>query len=509
MTTELKKTLGFVLIALILTGAAYVKIPDRTSGSEAFNDQGKKFFPEFTDPFACTDLEVAEFDDATAKPREFKVTFKNGKWTIPSHHNYPADAKDRLAKTAGGVMDLNKDTIRSDRSEDHESLGVLDPLDLKAGLKGLGKRVTLRDKSDKVLADFIIGNEVRERSGMRYVRVPGQKRTYGVNVNAELSTRFADWVETNLLKLDASHLRSVTFDNSKADPDRERIVPGILTKIEKKDASAQWSFDGTLPADQELNTEKISSLTSALADLKIVGVRPKPAGLSRELKMVASNEVKPATKSEMQSLFGKGFYPLNDGKLYSNQGEVLVRTDEGAVYTLRFGEALFASNEELTAGGDSEGKDKAPESKKTEGNRSAENRYLMVTVAFDPTLVPELPKPPEVLTIPEDPFWKAPDDPKRIAEEKASKEKLENEKAMRDKQLAAAEAKIKTLTERFADWYYVTPGESFRSIALERPALLRPKGGEEAPGGPPTSFPGFPGGAGTPRIPGRGQFSPH
>ncbi len=50
---------------------------------------------------------------------------------IPSHYDYPADAKDRLAKTASSVMDLNKDTIRSDRVEDQEEMGVVDPLDNK------------------------------------------------------------------------------------------------------------------------------------------------------------------------------------------------------------------------------------------------------------------------------------------------------------------------------------------------------------------------------------------
>ena len=47
--------------------------------------------------------------------------------------------------------------------------------------------------------------------------MPGQKRTYGVNVKADLSTRFADWIETNLLKLDTSKVRTVKFDNYKVD----------------------------------------------------------------------------------------------------------------------------------------------------------------------------------------------------------------------------------------------------------------------------------------------------
>ncbi len=502
MTAELRKTLAFVVVALVLTGAAFVKIPDRTAGKGAFDDQGRKFFPEFTDPFACTDLEVDEFDETTAKPRLFKVMFADGRWTIPSHHNYPADAKDRLAKTAGGVMDLVKETIRSDRADDHEALGVVDPLDPKAGLKGQGKRVTLRDTSKNVLADFIIGKEVRERPGMRYVRIPGQKRTYGVNVTADLSTRFADWIETNLLKLESSQLRTVAFDGTKADPESRSIIPGQKFALEKQNGSAPWKLDGPIPPGEELNNEKITGLTTALSDLKIVGVRPKPRGLATALKKAATNVVRPTTQLEQLSLVRAGFHTGNDGKLYSNQGDVVLKTDTGAVYTLRFGEALFASDDALTAGVEDEAKAK-DEAKKSPGAPSAENRYLMVTVAFDPTLVPEPPKPPVEMTIPDDPFWKAPDDPKRIAEEKTAREKRDKEKAARDKQLADAETKVKAISDRFADWYYVTPGESFRAIALERPALIKPatpEGATPPGGGLPPGFPGLPKGAGMPQF---------
>jgi hypothetical protein len=496
MTPELRKTLAFVVVALLLTGAAIVRVPDRTGANAAFNDQGQPFFPDFKDPFACTDLEVVEYDSSTASARQFKVMFKNGKWVIPSHHNYPADAKDRLSKTASGVTDLVKDTIRSDRVDDHEALGVLDPLDLKASLKGRGKRVTLRDKSEKVLADLIIGNEVRDRPGQRYVRVPGQKRTYGVNVKVDLSTRFSDWIETNLLKLDAFHVRSVKIDNHKVDPELRRIIPGDRLTLSRKTDTAPWTIDGEIPAGSELNTDKISGLTSALADLKIIGVRPKPEGLSRDLKVSTSNEVKPTTTAELQSLLTKGFYPTRDG-LFSNQGDVIVSTDDGAVYTLRYGEVVFATGEQLEAGAKDEGKDA---SKKAEG--TTENRFLMVTVAFDPALLPEPEKPKEILVIPDDPFQKAPDDPKRVAEEKAAKEKADREKADRDKRIADAEKKVRTLSDRFADWYYVTPGDSFRSIALDRAALIRPKTEKPepgAPGGLPSGFPGglpsgFPGG---------------
>ena len=60
---------------------------------------------------------------------------------------------------------------------------------------------------------------------MHYVRVPGQKRIYGVNIKAEPSTRFADWIETNLLKVEASKIRRVVFDNYKIQEDPNQPGP--------------------------------------------------------------------------------------------------------------------------------------------------------------------------------------------------------------------------------------------------------------------------------------------
>ena len=64
--TELQKTVIFVGVALLLTGAAFVRVPDRTLHNATFNDQGEKFFPDFKDPLACTDLEVIDYDPSTA-----------------------------------------------------------------------------------------------------------------------------------------------------------------------------------------------------------------------------------------------------------------------------------------------------------------------------------------------------------------------------------------------------------------------------------------------------------
>ncbi len=507
---ELQKTLIFVAVAVLLTGAAFVRIPDRSGTSELFNDQGKPFFPDFKDPLICTDLEVIDYDPSTDSISPFKVMLQDRKWVIPSYHNYPADAKDRLAKTAAGVIGLTKDTFRSDRVDDWEDMGVIAPEDQKSTtLKGRGKRVTLRDVSGKVLADFIIGNEIRDRSGQRYVRVPGEKRTYGVNVKVDLSTRFADWIETNLLKIDSNKIRSVAFDSTKASLQRQSplgplkvaITDGETLSIERKDSGASWTLVGEMPADQELNSDKLSSLTSALADLKIIGVRPKPEGLTEDLRVKNAQDVENAERA-FRSLLSKGFYPVSDGRVLSNQGEVKASTEEGVVYTLRFGEVFFATGKDLAAGMDEaakdgdKGKEKGKESdkdKKSDG--STEGRYLLVTVSFDPQLIPP-PRSTETAPktdFPDDVFAPDPKDPKFIAEQKAAKEKADREKADHERKIADGKKQVEELSERFAGWYYVTPGESFRSIALDRAALLRPKGSAkpDMSGGMPPGLPNF------------------
>jgi len=520
MKKETTKTAVFVIVALLLTGAAFLRTPDKNWQDSAFSDEGKPFFPDFKDPFACVDLQVVDYEPSTATASEFQVKFKDGKWVIPSHYDYPADAKDRLAKTASGVMDLTKDIFKSNQVDDQEAMGVVDPLDSKVtSLKGRGKRVTLRDASEKVLADFIIGKEAAkdspgDRSNLRYVRVPGQKPIYAVNVKADLSTKFADWIETNLLKVDSSRIRKVTFDHRKIDPDKGEFIPGEVLSIERKDSSGPWQMEG-VPEGKELDTEKLAALATALSDLKIVGVRPKPEGLSQDLK-VAGGDVKPTTREALKSLVTKGFYPTAKG-LFSNQGDVIVKTDEGVVYTLRYGEIVIASGLDLTAGSDDaaakdetgkeKGKSKAKDAEKKDKPAGAtENRYLFVTVSFDPSLIPP-PAPPEVpkgpYTIPDDPFQKGPDDPKRIAEEKEAKEKADREKADQDKKIADGEKRAKELTDRFAGWYYVTPGDSFKSISLARTDLIRDKGAKPAET---PSFPGMPTLPGSPHpsIPGLG-----
>ena len=479
---ETRKTLAFGGAALALLGLTLLTAP-RHKPAEVFSDQGTAFYPDFKDPLKAASLEVVEFDEATATPRRFHVQFLGGKWVIPSHHNYPADAKDRLAKTAAGVIDLARDKFRSDNPKDHEAFGVVDPADEKApGTRGRGKRVILRDVDGKVLADFIFGKEAGE--GRRFVRLPGQKRVYETRTKAEISARFEDWIETDLLQLSQSAVRRIVIDKYSID-EQQAAAQGILvikdrttTTLAREDSTKPWTVSG-MKENEEPNGEAISEVLNALDDLKIVGVRPKPPFLTKDLKAAGEFKVRqrltPQQLASLQSLQAKGFFVVPQGEeslVLSNEGDITVSCDDGVVYTLRFGEVIVGEGEEITAG-TSEGKGEKKDAKK--GGK--ENRYLLVTARFDESLLgppPAEPKPPAGYK-PDEKKDDKKQDPPEVEKYKKEKEEYDRKKQERDRKVADGKKRAQELTDRFAEWYYVISDDLFKKLRRDPKELVKPK----------------------------------
>jgi hypothetical protein len=349
------KTALFVAAALVLAVAAAVIEPERAT-SDVLSDQGSAFYPKFTDPQATRVIEVVDYDEATATARPLKVEFQKGRWVVSSHHNYRIDVGDRLVKTAAALMDLKKDNVRSDSVQDHAPLGVVDPLDQKvAGLAGRGKRVTLRDQHGDALADFILGKPVEGKAGFRYVRVPGQKRTYTVKTEADPSARFADWVNADLLRIARGNVRKLTEYNYSIDE-----TMGRLTNVETV-ALTQSGGTWRSQSGEPVNKAAADTLVNTLDTLRIVDVRPKPPSLAADLRQ---GQLAMSLETAM-SLRQRGYFLSPNGRLLANEGELAVETADGLTYTLRFGEIASGANDIKPAS-------------------AGENRHLFVTVHFDP-----------------------------------------------------------------------------------------------------------------------------
>lgn len=452
--TELQKTITYGGVAVVLAVLAFVTAPSRVT-PDAFQDKNELFFQNFTDPNTATTLEVIEFDEEGSSAVPFKVTFKGGRWTIPSHNDYPADGKDRLAKTAAGIIGIRKNEFRSSNIADHEALGVIDPLDESAtALTGRGTRVTLKGQNAQVLADFIMSAEIEGRENYRFVRIPGQKRVYAAKVSIDLSTKFSDWIEPDLLQVQKADIEKLTIKDYSINERTGSLQKRDTIELTPKD-DGDWKMS-KLPAGREINMSKVKDLLKTLDEMSIVGVRPKPEGLTQSLTKMNSDGIS-ITQEAVRSLQSKGFYFTRDGQLVSNEGEIQGRTKQGVIYTLRFGEVVYGSGLAVTAG---------TETDSTEGG-AGENRYLFITTSFEGSQFEEPPKPSNF-----DFMSKA--DSLLTDRDKENKEIQEKHDQWLAKIKRGAD-RSNELNARFAKWYYVISAQSFDKLHLKRSDLMKEK----------------------------------
>ncbi|MFN6144885.1 MAG: DUF4340 domain-containing protein [Planctomycetota bacterium] len=377
---EMMKTAAICGGAVVLAVVASTMGPKEIK-NDLFSDQGELFFPQFTDPTAAVDLEVTQFLEGSAEARKFAVRRDaEGRWTIPSHGNYPADAKDRMGKAAALLIGLKKEQCVGERKEDEVAYGVVDPLDGGTETKGRGTRVTMKDSAGNVLADLVIGKEVEKKLQVRYLRAPGKKRVYAAKLDGEVSTKFADWIETDLLKAQSWDIAKVTMDNYSVDETSGTIKKGDVY-VASKDDAGKWAFDGLDAAKEEPNEDKLREVGDTLGQIKIVGVRKKPEGLTAMLEQATGFD----RQILRQTLAEKGYFVANNGKLVSNEGDLLFETKKGVRYTLRFGELVPGSGLDVSSGAED------PKSKPKEGEapKPGDNRYLMVTAEFQESLLPK------------------------------------------------------------------------------------------------------------------------
>ncbi len=423
--TETRRTVVFVGAATALAFLAWVTTP-KVQMPAVFADRGELFFPDFLDPNGATSLEVVEYDERNGAVRPFKVANLRGRWTIPSQHDYPADAKDRLAQAAAAIIALRKDDFASDSSADHERCGVLDPLDLaQSTLKGRGTRLTIRGVDERVLADIIIGKPAEGRDDFRFVRIPDQKRVYLSRVgDLKISTNFGDWIERDLLQVEPAAIDAINILNYSLDEDTGRLDPRETILLEKK--GEEWTLAGLEPGER-LDQSAVNLLATNLSDLRIVGVLPKPQGITEALRQ--ERQQARVAAEDQTDLATKGFYLADDGRLRSNEGEVTIRTTSGIFYTLRFGEVAsgMPGATEAPSVGAVDG-EKPPDSA-----QGRENRYLFIMTAFDPNSA----RPS-----------------RRVA--------------------AGVENQAALLRVRFAPWYYIISANSFSSIRAQRKDLVKP-----------------------------------
>jgi FKBP-type peptidyl-prolyl cis-trans isomerase len=350
------------IVFLAITGL--IEWSNRPAPIEEFGKVGQEYYPDFTDPTRATSLEVYVFDTDTVRPLDFRVQrLDNGRWVIPSHHNYPADAEDQLAKTASSIIGISRGAMITRWEADHAQYGVVNPKQdtLSVGdVEGVGKRIILRGEDDAVLADYIIGNKIDDESDQFYVRHPEEDEVYIAKLDIDLSTKFTDWIDTDLLDADSWDMIELTVNDYSFDETQGpiRLVQSELSRFHRETSSDDWQLDGLNEEMEEVDKDAMRETINTIADLEIAGVRPKQEGLTPDLKLDRETLKTQRDVDRLQSdLLTRGFLlqPGENGdqenlRLIAREGEMYAATDEGLVYRLHFGRAFAGSQEELETG---------------------------------------------------------------------------------------------------------------------------------------------------------------
>ena len=512
---ETAKTLIFVLLAAALIAGAVLSRPTLIE-FQAEEMVGKPLFPQFTDPLGIKSLEIVKLDVAGER-NEFRIVEINGIWSIPSHDNYPADAKDQMGKVAEALTDLKvleviqPEESRTDSTAFQTQYGVIDPTTENASLgEGVGIKITLGGSNDATLVNLIIGKEValskksqdmmdESGSNLRYVRIAGQSPIYVISIDpSQFTTSFDQWIEKNLLDISTLDIKEIFVDEYsfsvefiltntglRTEPrasfvgDITLLYDGMAIGADKWSLARWMMFEGQnleykeqkLDSSKELDTEMLDSMVSALNDLKIVSVQKKPEKLAvtlREGKPFENIELDTAMQESMQAT---GFYlvQLPDLKqdtqktkvqLLSNEGDIQLRLKNGIIYHLRFGD-LTGTESEIAA-------ENSLDSTPVMGV----NRYLFITAEFDSAIIP----PPELKPVPEIPTEGEANEQEELKQAREIVEKMnQREQERYDTEIESGKNRATELSNRFADWYYVIAEDVYKKIHLTEANVFRTK----------------------------------
>lgn len=414
--SETAKTLAFMAAGAVALVAAFLIVPSENTFdvNELVGQQLNQFEID-----APKRLKIVKFDGDTGTAREFEVAEEDGLWQIPSKQGYPADATAQMAEAATCLMDREILRIAATSANEHARLGVVDPTTAKVTTDAgsVGTRVIMSDNNNAVLTDMIVGKKVKDADGQYYVRNTNQDVVYVVAIDPKkLSTKFDDWIEDDLLKINPFDIRKVsvkdytaemmlTLQGFKVNWDRRAEMTLNYDNTDSKwtaeslkqfDSGTKEYVDYQIGEDQELNEEALNKLRDGLDDLLIVDVERKPAGLSADLKGGA-DFIK--DEEAASSLMLRGFAPVAMGAdkqadILSTEGEIVTSLQDGVEYVLRFGNLQMEGD----GGEHKPDEDEAAAVEAAKKSDDAINRYLFVMARFNEDMIekPQLEELPEL-----------------------------------------------------------------------------------------------------------------
>lgn len=412
-----------VILAIVTSVLAWIPLGGaRTASLEGANSELLTIGASNIAPDRVASLRVVTWDADNKAARVFEVAKKSNAWVIPSHFNYPADGGGRVGETAGGVLNVKRGPLVTAKKEQHAELGVVDPIQESAGADDArGKRITLKDEGGTLLVDLIVGKPA-DTQGLRYVREAGKDEVYTAKLNVDISTAFKDWVETDLLKIQRAAIGQLSVKDYSINTQQGTLDNRSTTTLNKPPAATAWTSAQT-PKGEKVQQTTVETLLTELTNLRLAGVRP----------------------FDPNWLQTRGFYLLRkpDGTVepVGNEGSLEIGTNDGLRYHLIFG-AIAVGDEQDTSATPG-----IPASQPTTAPGASRNRYMVVTVEYDPSLDAAL------AASATQPTTGSTTQPSESASAKPTTQ-----------QLAAGKKREEEKMSRFGSFFYVVSDESFAKL---------------------------------------------
>jgi FKBP-type peptidyl-prolyl cis-trans isomerase len=367
-----KATLPIVLgILAVATAIPAWVLPARSASAAQASAEGQTLGLATANAESISGLRVVSWDSTLGGAVPFEVKRQADRWVIPSQHDYPADGNTRVTRVAAGLLGAPRGRQVSTDKKDHESLGVIDPLEHDPAIKtGIGRRVTLTDATGAIALDLIIGARAETGEGMFYVRDAGKAEVYTAKVDGEISTRFVEYVEPDPFKLKREDIRGVAVVEYQLDPDKGQIQSGAVTRLVRGDGNDDWDSPQA-PAGKRVIKTQVDQVLDALTALRLTGVRPfMPQWLSTRGFYLAN-------QPEAMKLENALPVTIADQKfaIFGTEGRLDVTTRDGLRTSFMFGKIALGDDE-----------DTAADAKAKDGATPGTNRYLAVFVTYDPSL---------------------------------------------------------------------------------------------------------------------------
>lgn len=249
------KSLIAVAATLLVAGAAWyvshLRAPETDVGTPPL-------FPDLVS--RVNDVKRVEID---SRANRAVLVGDGATWRIENRDGYPARFED-VKRTILALGELKIIEPKTRLPEMYTHIGVEDVGE--EGSKSI--QVTLKDASGASIASLIVGKERAASSGpikaARYVRKAGEEQSYLVEGELKLQADPLAWTDRSLLSVPAARIREVVIEHPGKDPVR---------MSRQKAADIDLSLDGVPSGHKVRSTATVTSLASALEELRFDDVR--------------------------------------------------------------------------------------------------------------------------------------------------------------------------------------------------------------------------------------------